>query len=52
MTQTLCQNTNFENGGTTFQIGILHALLNILSIALLSIVHDMSGYFEMRQDLS
>ena len=36
MTRKLCQNANFENGGTTIQIGILHILLNILSILLLS----------------
>ena len=28
MTHKLCQNANFENGGTTFQIGNLHVLLN------------------------
>ena len=47
MTRKLCQNANFENGGTTIQIGILHVLLNILSISLLSRVHAMSGYFEI-----
>ena len=36
VTQKLCQNANFENGGTTVQIGILHVLLNIFSISLLS----------------
>ena len=36
MTHELCQNVNFENGGTTIQIGILHVLLNILSLSLLS----------------
>ena len=41
---------NFENGGTTIQIGILHVLINILSISLLSRVHDKSGYFEMQKD--
>ena len=40
----------FENGGTTIQIGILHVLLNILSISLLSRVHDTSGYFEIQKD--
>ena len=25
----LCQNANFENGGTTIQINILHILLNM-----------------------
>ena len=48
----LCQNANFENEGTTFQIGNLHVLLNILSISLLSRVHDTSCYFEMQKDLS
>ena len=46
----LCQNANFENGGTIIQIGNLHALLNILSISLLSTVHNTSGYFEMQKD--
>ena len=49
MTHKLCQNGNFENGGTTIQIGILHVLINILSISLLSRVHDMSGYFEIQK---
>ena len=53
--QKLCQNANFENGGTTIQgttiqTGILHVLLNILSISLLSKVHGTSGYFEMQKD--
>ena len=48
-THKLCQNANFENGGTTIQIGILHVLINILSIPLLSRVHDTSGYFEMKK---
>ena len=30
MTHKLCQNADFENGGTPIQIGILRALLNIL----------------------
>ena len=47
MTHKLCQNANFENGGTTIQVGMLHVQLNIVSIALLSRVHDTSGYFEM-----
>ena len=50
MTHKLCQNANFENGGTTIQIGILHELLNILSIFLLSMVHDTSGYFEIQKE--
>ena len=43
-------NANFENGGTTIQIGILLEMLNILSISLLSRVHDTSGYFEMQKE--
>ena len=50
MTDKLCQNANFENGGTTIQIGIVHVLINILSISLLSRVHDTSDYFEMQKD--
>ena len=42
------QNANFENGGTTIQIDILHVLINILSIPLLSRVYDINGYFEMQ----
>ena len=49
-TRKLCQNANFENGGTTIQIGILLVLLNILSNFLLSRVHDTSCYFEMQKD--
>ena len=41
---------DFENRGTTIQIGILHVLLKILSIALLSKVYDTSGYFEIHKD--
>ena len=37
MTHKLCQNANFENGGTTIQIGTMHVLLNNLSISLLFI---------------
>ena len=33
VTHKLCQNANCENGGTTIRIGILHVLLNILSIS-------------------
>ena len=29
MTHKLCQNANFEDGGTTIQVSILHVLLNI-----------------------
>ena len=43
------QNANFENGGTTIQICILHVLLNMLSISLLFMVHDTSGYLEMQR---
>ena len=49
ITPKLCQNANFENGGTTIQFGILHVLFNLLSISLLSKVHDTSGYFEMQK---
>ena len=49
MTHKLCQNANFENGGSTIQEGILHVLLNIVSISLLSRLHDTSGYFEMQK---
>ena len=47
----LCQNVNFENGGTTYPISILHVhvLLNILSISLLAIKYDTSGYFQMQK---
>ena len=45
MTHKLCQNANFENGGTTIQVSILHILLNILSISSLPRVHDMSVIF-------
>ena len=31
------------------KIGILHVLLIILSISLLSMVHDTSGYFQMQK---
>ena len=50
MTHKLCQNANFENGGSAIQICILHVLINILSISLLFMVHDTSGYFEMQTD--
>ena len=50
VTHKLCQNGNFENGGTTIQIGILHALLNILSNSSLPRVQDTSGYFEMQNE--
>ena len=52
MTHKLCQNVNFEKWGTTIQIDILHVLLNILSISLLSKVHETShsGYFEMQKE--
>ena len=49
-THKLCQNANFENGGTTIKIGILHVLINISSISLLSSVHDTPGYFEMQKE--
>ena len=50
MTHKLCQNANFENGGTTIQVSILHVLLNILSISSLPMVHDTSVNFEMQKE--
>ena len=49
MTFKLGQNANFKNGGTTNQMDILHVLLNMLSISLLSRVHDTCGYFEVQK---
>ena len=49
MTHKLCQNANFENGGTTVQVSILHVLLNILSISVLPRVHDTSVNFDMQK---
>ena len=46
----LCQNANFDNRGTAIEIGILHVLINILSISLVSRVHDKFGSFEMQTD--
>ena len=48
----LCQNANFENGGTTIQVSILHVLLNNLSISSLPRVHDTFVNFEMQKELS
>ena len=50
VTHLLYQNANFENGGTTIQIGVLHVLLDILSISSLPRVQDTSGYFEMQKE--
>ena len=50
MTQKLCQNATFENGGYPIQIGIQHVMLNILSISLLSRIHDTLGYYEMQKE--
>ena len=47
---TIVQNDNFENEDTTIQISILQVLINILSISLLSMVYNMSDYFEMQID--
>ena len=44
MSHKLRQNANFENGGTNIQRGILQALLDILSLSLLSRVNDTSSY--------
>ena len=49
MTYKWDQNANFKNGGTTIQMGILHVLLNMLSISLLSRVQDTPGYFEVQK---
>ena len=50
MTHKLCQNVNFENGGTTIQVSTLYVLLNILSISSLPWVHDTSVNFEMQKE--
>ena len=50
MTHKLCQNANFENGGTSIQVNILHVLLNIMSISSLPRVHDTSVNFEMQKE--
>ena len=50
MTHKLCHNANFENGGTTIQVSILHELLNILSISSLPRVYDTSVNFEMQKE--
>ena len=42
--------SEFKNGRTTILISTLRVLLNILSISLLSRVHDTFGYFEMHND--
>ena len=52
MTHKLCQNANLENGGIAIQIGILYVRLNILSISLLSRVHDTPDYFEKQKEMS
>ena len=51
MTHKLCQNANFENGGTTIQVSILHVLLNILSISSLPRVHGTSVNFEIQKEV-
>ena len=50
MTHKLCQNANFENGGTTIHVSILHVLLNIVSISSLPRVHDTSVNFDMEKE--
>ena len=52
ITHKLCQNANFENGGTTIQVSILHVLLNILSIPSPPRVHNTSVNFEMQKEKS
>ena len=49
VTHKLCQNANFENWGNTFQTGILHVMLNILSTSSLSRVQESSDYYEMQK---
>ena len=49
MTYDLGQNANLKNGGSTIQMGILHVLLNMLSISLLSRVHDTCGYLRCKK---
>ena len=41
---------DFEKGGTTIEVSILHVLLNILSISSLPMVHDTSVIFEMQKE--
>ena len=50
MTHKLCQNANFKNGCPAIQMGILRVLFNILSISLLSRVHNMSGYSKIQNE--
>ena len=50
MTNKLCQNANFENGGTTIQVSILHVLLDILSISSLPRVYDTSVNLDMQKE--
>ena len=45
MTDKLCHNANFEIGGTTIQVSILHVLMNILSKSSLPRVQDTSVNF-------
>ena len=52
MTHKLCQNKNFENGGTPIQVSILHVLLNILSISSKTKEHDRSVNFGMQNEKS
>ena len=49
MTHKLCKYANFENGGTTIQVSILHVMLNILSISLLPWVHGTFVNFQMQK---
>ena len=50
MTHKLCQNANFENGGTTIQASILHVLFNILSMYSLPSTDEKSVNLEMLKD--
>ena len=50
MAHKVCQNANFENGGTTIQVSIMHVLLNILSMSSLPREQDTSVNFEMLKE--
>ena len=50
MTHKSCQNAIFKNGCSAIQMGILRVLFNMLSISLLSRVHNMSGYSKIQKE--
>ena len=49
VTHKLCQNAYSKNGCPAIQMGTLRVLFNILSIPLLSRVHNMSGYSKIQK---